>query len=349
MRHLSLLILAVGCADKGTSTPDTDTVPAEADADTDSDTDADTDADADSDTDADADADTDADPPQIVRFVAMGDGGEGNADQYTNADAVAAVCEAKADDAAGCDFVLYLGDNFYDEGVSSVDDEQFDTKFEAPYAVLDIPFYVVLGNHDYGLLSLSWWQSDYEIAYSDHSTKWTMPSEYYTFLAEHVRFIGLDTNALMVESIWGDSGQDDWIQGVLSSSEATWHIAFGHHPYRSNGEHGNAGEYEGYSWLPIANGASVEDFIEYNLCGQVDMYIAGHDHNRQWLEPSCDTEFIVSGAAAKTTGLVGRDSPTLFEDDETEGFLWVEISDGTLTGEFYDMHGNLDFSQTIQK
>ena len=176
-----------------------------------------------------------------------------------------------------------------------------------------------------------------------------MPSEYYTFLSEHVRFIGLDTNALMVESIWGDSEQDDWIDGVLDGSTATWHIAYGHHPYLSNGQHGNAGEYEGYSWLPIANGASVQDFIEGSVCGRVDLYLAGHDHNRQWLEPSCGTEFVVTGAAAKTTDLVGRDTPTFFEDDTVEGFLWVEIADDTLTGEFYDMYGNLDFTQTVKK
>jgi tartrate-resistant acid phosphatase type 5 len=45
-------------------------------------------------------------------------------------------------------------DNFYDEGVDSLDDEQFQTKFELPYADIDFPFWVVLGNHDYGELSL---------------------------------------------------------------------------------------------------------------------------------------------------------------------------------------------------
>ena len=135
-----------GQADTGTPrAPDTDADP---DADTSADTDSDMDTDTDTDTDTDADP---APPPEIVRFIAMGDGGEGNADQYAVAATVKSVCDAKDDEhGPGCDFVLYLGDNFYDD-VEGVDDEQFQTKFELPYADLDLPFWVVLGNHDYGV------------------------------------------------------------------------------------------------------------------------------------------------------------------------------------------------------
>ena len=128
----------------------------------------------------------------------------------------------------------------------------------------------------------------------------------------------------MLEDLWGVSDQAAWMQGILQDTTPTWNIAFGHHPYISNGQHGNAGEYEGYDWLPIANGATVKDFMDENLCGKVDLYLCGHDHNRQWLEPTCGTEFIVTGAAAKTTGLQGRGNPVYFEDDTIEGFVWIE-------------------------
>ena len=176
---LSALLLHVGCADKASTTPEEtatppDTEPVEADADADADTDADTDADSDADSDADADSDTDsdsdADPEQVVRFIAMGDGGEGNTNQYQNAAAIKTLCESK-----GCEFVLYLGDNFYNDGVESVDDEQFQTKFELPYAELDLPFYVVLGNHDYGSWSIWEYKAAYEVEYTDHSDKWFLP------------------------------------------------------------------------------------------------------------------------------------------------------------------------------
>ena len=80
-----------------------------------------------------------------VRFVAIGDAGEGNDAQYAVADVVERVCSEQ-----GCDFAIYLGDNFYDVGVDSVEDVQFIDKFELPYENLDFPFYVALGNHDYG-------------------------------------------------------------------------------------------------------------------------------------------------------------------------------------------------------
>ena len=301
---------------------------------------ADTDTDADG--DSDSDADTDVPEPKVVRFIAMGDGGEGNADQYQNAAAVKDVCDAK-----GCDFVLYLGDNFYNDGVNSVDDEQFQTKFEAPYADLDLRFYVVLGNHDYGEWSIWEYKAEYEVEYTAYSDKWYMPERYYTFSQEHVQFFGLDTNDLMFA--YEPTDQHSWASSNIGGSTADWKVAFGHHPYRSNGQHGNAGEYEGYDWLPIANGSTIKEFMDDELCNKVDMYICGHDHNRQWLEESCGMELIVAGAAAKTTSLEGRGNTTYFEDDTVEGFVWIEITDNVLVGEFYDMYGNLDYSRTVSK
>ncbi|MEC7983612.1 MAG: metallophosphoesterase, partial [Myxococcota bacterium] len=240
-------------------------------------------------------------PESVVRFVAMGDGGEGNTAQYDNGQAVADVCAAKEDDRAGCEFVLYLGDNFYDAGVESVHDNQFDLKFEFPYEPLDIPFYVVLGNHDYGGCLFgncgTGWDfelSQYQVEYTNYSDKWTMPSEYYTFEKEHVTFFGLDTNAMMWDP-WFDSAEDQypWMEEALASSTSSWKIAFGHHPYISNGRHGNAGTYEGLDWLAdwsvadVPLGHGVKDFMDLYICGQVDLYLSGHDHNRQWLEPTC--------------------------------------------------------------
>ena len=291
-------------------------------------------------------------PPELVRFVALGDGGEGNDDQYAVAAAMKAVCDAKDDELGdGCSFALYMGDNFYDDGVDGVDDDQFQDKFELPYADIDFPFMVVLGNHDYGVTSLEPWKVSAQVEYTDHSTKWTMPDRYYEFIEEHVQFLGLDTNAIMVEAILGESGQDTWLDDAIAfETSVQWRIAYGHHPYLSNGEHGNAGNFEGTSWLPIVNGDSIKDFVEDHMCGQIDVYLCGHDHNRQWIGNTCGTEFIVAGAAAKTTDFAHRDgNSVLFEDDTAEGFLWVEIRDNVLTGEFYDKDGTLQFTHTLTK
>ena len=318
-----------------------------ADADTDADTDSDTDTDADADTDADTDAETDPPgPTNIVRFIAMGDGGEGNTAQFEVGDAVGQVCAQR-----GCDFALYLGDNFYDDGVYSVDDPQFETKFEEPYADLTLPFYVVMGNHDYGSIPAQFWKAQYEIDYTTKSSKWTMPDVMYTFREQHVQFFGLDTNGIMFGVDWA-TGQQAWFDGEMSASTADWRIAYGHHPYISNGKHGNAGNYEGawYDVTGLVNGYYMKEFFDQSVCGKVDIYFAGHDHNRQLLEPSCGTLFVVTGAAAKTTGFEYRDNnPTIWDDDTTAGFVWVEIADNTLTLAFYNRTGGLDHSASFTR
>ena len=51
----------------------------------------------------------------------------------------------------GAAFVVSVGDNFYPYGVKDVHDRQFETTFERMYSAkaLQIPWYLVLGNHDY--------------------------------------------------------------------------------------------------------------------------------------------------------------------------------------------------------
>src|SRR5688500_5241173 len=68
-----------------------------------------------------ADEETGPDAPPGVagplRFVALGDSGNGNAEQRAIGEAVRNLCAAE-----GCDFALLLGDNLYEDGADSVDD-----------------------------------------------------------------------------------------------------------------------------------------------------------------------------------------------------------------------------------
>src|SRR6185503_5688881 len=67
--------------------------------------------------------------PGVVRFAAMGDTGKGNDGQKQVASAIEAKCAQ-----SGCDFVQLLGDNIYESGATSVDDPEWQLKFEQPYA-----------------------------------------------------------------------------------------------------------------------------------------------------------------------------------------------------------------------
>lgn len=280
-----------------------------------------------------------------VRFVALGDAGKGNAEQYENGKAIASLCAAK-----GCDFALYLGDNFYEKGVSHANDPQFETKFEQPYANVDMPFYAVLGNHDYGHPPVDIGKPAHQIAYTSRSSKWKMPDYVYKFSKENVDVFAIDTQGIVA----GSSERDNqaWLKRELAASGAQWKIVIGHHPYISNGNHGNAGNYEGCgrSCPEIINGAKLKRLVESTVCGAADVYFSGHDHNLQWLTPTCGTEFIVSGAGAGTSVFRHRDdNQTYWESDAHVGFMWVEIDGKQFTGEFYNKGGRLLFTRSFTK
>lgn len=303
-------------------------------------------------------------PPPRVRFIAMGDTGKGNADQRKVAIAIRELCAAK-----GCDFVLLLGDNIYESGVTSTTDPQWQQKFEQPYMDVNLPFYVALGNHDYGGnliidapgIGNEWDKGVVEVGYSQISTKWNLPATHYTFTREHVGFIVLDTNSI----IWDNKTHGDqaaWLPTAMMEVQGKdWVFVAGHHPYRSNGTHGNAGDYDAPELagipignpLPIVNGDNVKDFFDAHVCGLgAQVYFAGHDHSRQWLdEPTqmCGTHQIVSGAGASTTELRDRGNAAFYEDATKAGFMYVDIVGDTFTGTFYDKDGVMDFTKTFTR
>jgi hypothetical protein len=277
-----------------------------------------------------------------VRFVALGDTGRGNAEQYAVAKAMETKCAL-----SGCDFGVLLGDNIYDNGVDGPDDPQFQDQFELPYANLNFPFYAVLGNHDYGGhgIGSDFYKGKYQIEYSSRSSKWRMPAAYYRFTEKNVEFFALDTNAQMY---FMAKDQREQVTKWLDESTAEWRIVLGHHPFRSNGPHGNAGNYEGWPLIPILSGDGVEKFTKEVICGRADLYLAGHDHSRQWLGDTCEgTEFAVSGAGSETTELDHKVN-THFQS-ATLGFLYVTIQGNVLTAQFVDVNGTVDFTRTLTK
>ncbi len=317
-------------------------------------------------------------PAAEVRFVVLGDTGEGNERQRK----VAAQIKAKCD-RDGCDYAFLMGDNIYNAGVESTFDSQWDTKFEEPFAAVDLPFYAVLGNHDNGGFLTQWLgdlfggagaefeRGDFQVAYTQYSTKWHMPGRTWDFADGPAHFFGLDTN----DMVWSKLNEDaesrtqiqvDSIPGRIDASTATWTVAMGHHPYISNGRHGDAGEYEGLEeditdlvipggWLGdlsgVVTGDGVKESLDDIVCGRVDIYFAGHDHNRQWHAPlpACPgTTFVVSGAGAKLTEFKG-DHPALFQDDQKAGFFWVHLKGNELNVEAIDEDGAVNWSHQAYK
>jgi len=218
-------------------------------------------------------------------FIAMGDWGTGSPAQRQVAD----LMDAKAS-RDSLHFVLLLGDNFYSSGVTSVHDPQWQKKFETVYNLpaLNVPFFAALGNHDYKKNA----NPEAQVRYAQrHRTKWQMPARYYTFTrvldgGATIQFFALDTEALNKIEIMG-AAQVEWLAAELAKSTAAWKIVFGHHPVFSNGEHGDTPAMQKY----------IRPLLEKH---RVDFYLAGHDHDRQLLQPVAGVRYVVSGTAAKS-------------------------------------------------
>lgn len=279
---------------------------------------------------------------QTVRFVAFGDQGKGNDEQRAVGEAVARVCEARG----GCAFGLLLGDNFYPSGVRGIDDPQWQTAFEEPYAQVPFPFWVALGNHDYGARGGGWefWRVQAQLDYARKNPKWKMPARDYAFAAGPVDVFVMDTT----EMVWrGGQHQKEAFRQRMAASDASWRIVAGHHPYLSNGKHRNAGEFEGIPLgLPIS-GVPVKTFVENEVCENADLYLAGHDHNMQDLVSPCPAQMVVSGAGSSTTKLIG-DNPVHFQSDES-GFMLLTATPDELRLEFFNAAGKSLHARTLTR
>lgn len=307
--------------------------------------------------------DTPAPTGQDIRFIMMGDTGTGSAAQKAVAQAIKRKCDAEAQPGGrgACQFGLLLGDNFYDVGVSSETDPQFKTKFADMYSILPFPFYITIGNHDYGIdkiggIGAGFHKFKFYRDYAKTNTQFVFPDKYFSFKKGNATFISLNTCELFFEGVPGVdvNAQRKFVQAEVAKAKqngSTWVFAFGHHPYISNGTHGNAGTYEGLPLIPFVSGGSIKRFMEKEICGKVDFYFAGHDHNMQLLKQKCGTHFLVHGAGAKTkkAGDTKR-NPVWFQNFNDTGFTFIHIKGRQMTIEFYTATSKQPvFSKTYTK
>ena len=138
--------------------------------------------------------------PQFISFFALGDTGKSTSRRRR-------VVRGMVDQASRTrlDFVMLLGDNFYESGVRSVNDRLWQREFERPFGELElrVPFYAALGNHDHkgsiqAQIDYSRLNPRWRIDYSRLNPRWRMPHSYHSFvkpLAEgcFAEFFVLDT------------------------------------------------------------------------------------------------------------------------------------------------------------
>lgn len=274
-----------------------------------------------------------------LQFKAVGDCGTGAGGQR---DVAISMAKKAAEDSIS--FVLDLGDNFYESGVTSVNDEQWQTAFVQMYdqPSLNVPFYAVLGNHDYRT------NPQAQVEYTKLSTRWKMPERYFSVIkniddSTEVEIYCLDTNPLASLSLseakaLSDTGvemrQIHWLEQQLAQSKARWKIAIGHHTIFSGGEHGDN---ESLQYL-------LEPLFEKD---HVDFYICGHDHNQELVKPINGVTYIVSGAGGKHRDVRWREN-TIYAGTNL-GFTFYRLSRNDALIEFLTRSGTIDFAYAVRK
>jgi tartrate-resistant acid phosphatase type 5 len=279
--------------------------------------------------------------PGGLNFLVFGDWGRnGETDQME----VAAQMAKTAKD-VGAKFIISVGDNFYENGVVSADDKQWQASFENIYTApsLQVPWQVILGNHDYH------GNCDAQIAYGKTNPRWKMPARYYVQSrqidsATTVDFFYLDTTP-MVKSYHNDSRarqqvvtqdvpkQFAWFKDALAASKAQWKIVVGHHPIYSGGGHGDTPELI-ETVLPLLH--------EY----KVQAYFNGHDHDLQHLQAG-DLNLFDSGAGSQHT-LTFYTKRSKFAKSRS-GFTAVSLQADKIDVQMIDSHGTLLYATTVPR
>jgi tartrate-resistant acid phosphatase type 5 len=230
----------------------------------------------------------------MFECILVGDTGSGNNDQYL----VSKSMEKLIAKNPKIQSVMIVGDNIYPNGSDSVDDEQFVTKFQDPYKNIVLPFYLCLGNHDYGTKGNDF--SDTQIKYtsSKHNTdkKWNMPRKWYSQQFPHCEFFFIDTNFDRLSEFVIQKQLRDTVQGIRNSKQK-WKVLCGHHTWRSVGGHGNA------SSEPSQAAENKFETFMNDILNQVkiDLYVCGHDHCKSIIKVgSHKTLTLVIGTGGKS-------------------------------------------------
>jgi len=287
---------------------------------------------------------------QTLNFLTLGDWGSPHQVQRDVATQMGLV-GAQTD----IQFVLALGDNFYENGVSSDTDPQWKTTYSQVYTAqsLNVPWYAILGNHDH---HKGRGKGEIDFYKNHRDNRWIEPDYWYTqsfqFNGTTVQIVFIDTVIMAPDSSqdllneWVAEGRghsslldkfestrekfmkmaDDqlaWLTNTLSNSTADWLFVAGHYPVYSGGEHGDTQEL-----------LQVLDPLlqQYN----VDAYFNGHDHTLQHLQAN-SINYYVSGSGSKS-GEYNAIDQSVF-GTTSEGFMLHQLSATDMAVSFIDSTG----------
>lgn len=300
--------------------------------------------------------------PSAIRFMVLGDfGRDGFCCQRD-----VALEMARASSTVHAQFVVNVGDAFYEYGLETPHQEQVDTSWRQVYggthkSLAHLKWYSVLGNHEYrGSV-----QAVLDIP--NHVTdKFVIKDRFYDHVFQsgdgsvtlHMFF--LDTSPMI--NAYRTSGYDDpqdtmlhrsdgiatqwsrvqeqldWLERELDRSTADVKIVVGHHPPFTSGAHFN--EDDGFLR------GKLSPILEKH---QVSAYFGGHDHNLQeYWQASQHTRYFVSAGGSKVEAAFTRRDKYLRYFEQINGFCVVEVHKQHVHVVFVDRIGRVRKVQIYQ-
>jgi len=179
-----------------------------------------------------------------LNVLTVGDYGDSTANgrqrQETVARAMSAYCLTNP-----CDFIFSTADNFYENGVTSLDDVRFNDSWRWVYdkpGISDLVWYQILGNHDYGSTIFQPENREQnQILFSQIEPRWILPWLWYDFYRNEadfsVHFIVVDSMSIIIPKYQWEY-ELEWYRETLATSTGDWKIVVVHHPPYSTGNYG---------------------------------------------------------------------------------------------------------------
>jgi len=263
-----------------------------------------------------------------LRCLVIGDWGAASALQRRVAQGMARRAEQEKPQ-----WILSTGDNFYPIGVGSVRDAQFTTKWKNIYnaASLRLPWYVALGNHDYGD------SPEAQVEYSALDPHWNMPARYHSFRKESAlcsaEFFVLDTQALLKGAREEQEKQLRWLRDALKACTASWRVVVGHHMIRSHGAYGDQ---------PFMLRLVKPVLDEYH----VHLYLNGHDHDIQYIKRPDDAFACITSGAGGGARDTGYGEHTRFAATDG-GFVGLPLTDTRNHAQFCNAEGTVMYAEDV--
>lgn len=261
-------------------------------------------------------------------------------------------------------FVLALGDNFYNTGVTSDTSSRFSTSWSTVYnsgSMKTLPWYVIAGNHDHeGNVT-----AEVEFTNLDPTKRWNYPDFFYkkSFSGDGVSIdvIMIDTVDLCGSNKVQDHGVEgyfdplptmdstatntnwQWIEDQMAASTADYLFIGGHYPVYSVCEHGPT--------------QTLIDNLQPLLVKYNAHYLSGHDHCLEYFVEG-KVSYILSGtgdeccySASNSNNKLNPTGALKFSvsssnnpNKVTGGFVSISTSATSMIVKYYDQDGNVLYS-----